>query len=151
MKDQLGLWNVIRELARTPRIPVERIVRDEYFKAFCKVDGAAFVKKEVSTPVGRIDLITKDFVFEFKRIKQWKAAIGQILVYSFYYSEKTKALLLIGSASEGYKHLIKKHAATHGVVVFFSDLDSQIIEAEERANEATSKQIEINFGGSESE
>jgi len=56
--------------------------------------------KEVSTPAGRIDLLTDTEIIEIKRVSDWKAALGQILVYSAYYPEHQKRLHLFGNSKE---------------------------------------------------
>jgi hypothetical protein len=55
---------------------------------------------EVSTSAGRIDLLTDDEIVEVKRINDWKAALGQILVYSAFYPEHRKRIHLFGKCSE---------------------------------------------------
>jgi hypothetical protein len=55
---------------------------------------------EVSTPVGRIDLLTNTEIIEVKRFSDWKAALGQILVYSAFYPEHQKRIHLFGSSNE---------------------------------------------------
>jgi hypothetical protein len=55
---------------------------------------------EVSTSAGRIDLLTDDEIIEVKRINDWKAALGQILVYSAFYPEHRKRIHLFGRHSE---------------------------------------------------
>ncbi len=55
---------------------------------------------EVSTPAGRIDLLTDDEIIEVKRIDRWKAALGQILVYSGFYPHHRKRLHLFGRRDE---------------------------------------------------
>ena len=55
---------------------------------------------EVSTPAGRIDLLTDDEIIEIKRINDWKAAFGQILVYSGFYPEHRKRLHLFGKCNQ---------------------------------------------------
>jgi DNA-binding Lrp family transcriptional regulator len=55
---------------------------------------------EVSTPAGRIDLLTNEEIIEVKRISDWKAALGQILVYSAFYPEHQKRLHLFGRRDE---------------------------------------------------
>ena len=55
---------------------------------------------EVSTSAGRIDLLTNDEIIEVKRINDWKAALGQILVYSAFYPEHRKRIHLFGRHSE---------------------------------------------------
>lgn len=55
---------------------------------------------EVSTPAGRIDLLTYEEIIEVKRISNWKAALGQILVYSAFYPEQDARLHLFGRRDE---------------------------------------------------
>ena len=55
---------------------------------------------EVATPAGRIDLLTNSEITEVKAIKDWKAALGQILVYSGFYPKHQKRLHLFGTAKE---------------------------------------------------
>jgi hypothetical protein len=55
---------------------------------------------EVNTSAGRIDLLTDDEIIEIKRITDWKAALGQILVYSAFYPEHRKRIHLFGKCSE---------------------------------------------------
>jgi hypothetical protein len=51
-------------------------------------------QREVITPCGRIDILTKEQIIEVKEYKGWKAALGQILVYSNYYPEHQKRIHL---------------------------------------------------------
>lgn len=51
---------------------------------------------EVTTPSGRIDLLTETEIIEVKNIKDWKAALGQILVYSAFYPDHKKRIHLFG-------------------------------------------------------
>ena len=51
-------------------------------------------QREVNTPCGRIDILTKEQIIEVKEYKGWKAALGQILVYSNFYSEHQKRIHL---------------------------------------------------------
>jgi hypothetical protein len=55
---------------------------------------------EVSTPAGRIDLLTESEIIEVKKINDWKAALGQILIYSGFYPEHRKRIHLFGSRTE---------------------------------------------------
>ncbi|MBE9018893.1 hypothetical protein C7Y66_10995 [Chroococcidiopsis sp. CCALA 051] len=55
---------------------------------------------EVTTPAGRIDLLTEAEIIEVKAIKDWKAALGQVLIYSAFYPQHQKRLHLFGTASE---------------------------------------------------
>jgi hypothetical protein len=55
---------------------------------------------EISTAAGRIDLLTETEIIEIKNIKDWKAALGQILVYSAFYLNHQKRIHLFGSQAE---------------------------------------------------
>lgn len=55
---------------------------------------------EVITPAGRIDLLTDTEIIEVKAVKDWKAALAQVLVYSGFYPEHQKRIHLFGSAFE---------------------------------------------------
>ena len=59
---------------------------------------------EVDTPVGKCDVVTKDYVVEVKEARGWKAAIGQAQAYAFYLKKKPAIYLFGGSISkECYK------------------------------------------------
>jgi hypothetical protein len=51
-------------------------------------------QREVITPCGRIDILTKEQIIEVKEYKGWKAALGQILVYGNFYPEHQKRIHL---------------------------------------------------------
>jgi DNA-binding MarR family transcriptional regulator len=51
---------------------------------------------EVSTAVGRIDLLTATEVIEIKNISDWKEALGKLLAYSAFFPEHGKRIHLFG-------------------------------------------------------
>jgi len=51
---------------------------------------------EVNTPIGKIDLLTSKEVIEVKDIKNWKSAVGQVLMYGNYYPSHQKRIHLYG-------------------------------------------------------
>lgn len=53
-------------------------------------------KTEYPTPIGRIDLLTDDSLYEFKYYKEFKSAIGQVLTYKRYVSVKYLYIVLFG-------------------------------------------------------
>lgn len=53
-------------------------------------------KIEHPTPIGRIDLLTDDSLYEFKYYKEFKSAIGQVLTYKRYVSVKYLYIVLFG-------------------------------------------------------
>ena len=53
-------------------------------------------RMEVTTPVGRIDVLSDDLVGEVKEARQWKHALGQVQAYSHFYKDRRKVLYLFG-------------------------------------------------------
>jgi len=50
---------------------------------------------EVETPLGYVDLITKDYLIEFKVYTGAKAALGQVLCYSHFMRPKRKLMIVL--------------------------------------------------------
>ena len=59
-------------------------------------------ESEVETPLGRIDLLTDNFIIEFKVYTNAKDALGQVLAYNYYKPRKYKL-----SGSRHYKSLLE--------------------------------------------
>lgn len=55
---------------------------------------------EVSTPVGRIDIVTKTEIIELKNAKNWKGAIGQIKSYGKFYPDHKLRIHLFGKLTK---------------------------------------------------
>ena len=62
---------------------------------------------EVSTPAGRIDILTKTEVIEVKRASGWKSAIGQIISYGKFYPHHRQRIHLFGKLTESKLKAIK--------------------------------------------
>lgn len=62
-------------------------------KLLSTIEGA---KAEVSTPYGRIDILSSTQIIEIKRADKWKDAIGQIQAYSTAYPHHKKVIYLFG-------------------------------------------------------
>lgn len=61
---------------------------------------------EVLTPIGAIDVLTSKEIIEVKRVKNWKAALGQVLAYGYFYPSHQKRIHLFGKAhSVSVKHI----------------------------------------------
>lgn len=86
----LPTWVVLRNQARNS---IESQIRDHLH---IEVGGLI----EVATPAGRIDLLTDTEVIEVKSVRDWKGALGQVLVYSGFYPQHQKRLHLFGTAKE---------------------------------------------------
>lgn len=72
---------------------------------------------EVKTPIGYIDIMTDHQIIEVKRVRKWKWALGQILVYGLYHPNHEKRIHLFGRCKESKLEMIKEHCANFNVVV----------------------------------
>lgn len=92
---------IVTIMAKAPK-PRERMVQQQLH---AEVGGNC----EESTSAGRIDVITSNAIYEIKDFRNWKAAIGQILVYRSYYPKLTPTIYLFGKAPLELRQLIQKH------------------------------------------
>lgn len=76
-------------------------------------------RKEVKTPLGRIDLLTDSQIIEIKFFKNWKSALGQVLVYSKFYPSHQKRLFLFERKVPKHLNLIKDACADYDILVDF--------------------------------
>lgn len=60
-------------------------------------------KSEVETPLGYIDLLTDEYIIEFKHYTGAKAALGQVLAYSEFVKRKKKMVVLFGKGLGSWK------------------------------------------------
>lgn len=72
---------------------------------------------EVETAVGRIDILTNDQVIEVKHVKDWKAALGQVLAYGAFYPEHQKRIHLFGDCPTQKREVLQSTCEGMGVVV----------------------------------
>ncbi len=72
---------------------------------------------EVSTPDGRIDILTWNEVIEVKTVKQWKQAMGQVLIYGHHYPFHRKRVHLYGAVLPEQLERIRQQCESHGVSV----------------------------------
>jgi hypothetical protein len=72
---------------------------------------------EIKTPIGYIDIMTNTEIIEVKRVRKWKWALGQILVYGLYHPEKVKRIHLFGRCKDTKLETIKEHCGKFDVVV----------------------------------
>jgi hypothetical protein len=74
-------------------------------------------EREVQTLAGNIDVLTSTQVIEVKSVKNWKAAIGQVLVYGSYYPSHEKRIHLYGETQEKYLEMVSQHCQKLGIVM----------------------------------
>lgn len=77
---------------------------------------------EVPCRAGIVDIITSSEIIEVKKIKHWKAAIGQALVYACEFKELKPRIHLFGKASADYKLMIVEFCSKLSVSVSFEDI-----------------------------
>lgn len=77
-------------------------------------------EKEVTTPVGRIDVLTEDEIIEIKEVSQWKNAVGQILCYATYYPDHQKHIVLFGKCYEHLRIIINTICEKYNIKLTFN-------------------------------
>jgi hypothetical protein len=58
------------------------------------------LKFEVHTPVGKIDCVTEDAIYEVAKFKTWKQALGQLCAYKLHLTRRNVILYLYGPAEK---------------------------------------------------
>lgn len=53
---------------------------------------------EVSTPVGQVDCVTDDAIYEVAKLNWWKHALGQLCAYKLHLTKGKTVLYLYGAA-----------------------------------------------------
>jgi hypothetical protein len=105
---------VSRRYARDlPRgVEVQNALKDCLKKTFPSL------KFEVSTPVGQIDCVTDDAIYEVAKLNSWKHALGQLCAYKLHLTRRKTILYLYGSVENS--RALGKAAQTcnqYGIVV----------------------------------
>lgn len=80
---------------------------------------------EVATPVGNIDVLCDNALYEVKQVKQWKHALGQVLAYGYFYPSKIKKLYLFGVSTKKLQTKIETICNFYNVHVLFTDFTDE--------------------------
>lgn len=96
---------------------------------------------EVEVIGGFIDVLTDDEVIEVKRLSRWKAAIGQVQVYSLYLDGRDKRIHLIDDMSNINKYMIDSICNDMGIKVTY-EKDPILEEVFENINSIGNEQEE---------
>ena len=75
---------------------------------------------EVSTPVGKIDILTDTLLIEVKKAKDWKDAIGQLLMYGHYYPKHQKVFYLFDATKNFDLKLVSHLCSDFNITVLTS-------------------------------
>ncbi len=99
-------------LSKSEYSDAERRIRD---RLNAEVGGQV----EVTTAVGRIDLLTSSEVIEIKNIDNWKEGLGQILAYAAFFPSHNKRIHLFGKLDLAKLALAQATCSEFGVAVTF--------------------------------
>lgn len=72
---------------------------------------------EVVTPAGRVDIVTDRQLIEVKLSRYWKNALGQVMVYGFYYPGHIRRIHLFGKTEKMSPGVIEHHCKELNVVL----------------------------------
>ncbi len=111
-----GKVEVAREDCWQPS-KVEKMIRDRLMSV---IGG----QPEVSTPVGRIDLLTDTETIEVKYVADWKSAMGQVLAYASFYPYHTKRIHLFGEQGEAPVSVALAICSQQSIVVTFEEVSN---------------------------
>lgn len=75
------------------------------------------IEVEVRTPAGNIDILTPDEIIEVKNSRDWKAALGQVMVYHLYHPALKKRIHLFGNKEKEPASVIERVCKKFRVVV----------------------------------
>jgi hypothetical protein len=64
----------------------------------CLKETFPSLKFEVSTPVGQVDCVTDDAIYEVAKLNSWKHALGQLCAYKLHLTRRKTILYLYGPA-----------------------------------------------------
>jgi hypothetical protein len=102
--------NIDKIASKLSKHGTEKIVQKRLSR---NLDG----QMEVLTPVGRIDILTSTEIIEVKEAKSWKAAMGQVIAYGYFYPSHQKRIHLYGAIHSASKDYIEKVCRTSSVIV----------------------------------
>jgi hypothetical protein len=72
---------------------------------------------EVPTPAGTVDLVTATQLIEVKDVRNWKAAIGQVLVYGDYFPYHQRRIHLFENCKEPMSSIIEQHCQKQKIIL----------------------------------
>lgn len=75
-------------------------------------------KSDVRIWSGFIDVLTPKYIFEVKRLHNWKHALGQLLVYRFTFPDKTPVAILYAPQESDLFLKIQRIFSSYGVQVY---------------------------------
>ncbi len=92
------------------KLSIEKEIQNKLAK---KLQG----KTEIVTLAGNIDILTSTELIEVKNVKDWKNAVGQVLIYGHYYPSHQKRIHLFGNYHSSFKSLVEDHCRQLNIIV----------------------------------
>jgi hypothetical protein len=128
------LPEIMKWISRKPSKQTEAGVRDLIAK---QLNG----RIEVTTPVGRIDVLTDTLLIEVKNACHWKSALGQVIAYGMYYPDHKKVIWLFGYNT---KNIIMESALENmGIYLRWVGMDNEFLLDKEILSDKDTKILEL--------
>jgi hypothetical protein len=108
------LINLYVDPRKRDRTLLERISEKQYAIKLQEVLGG---DREVPTPAGNIDLLTATQLIEIKRAKNWKEAVGQVVVYGDYYPSHERRIHLFEYCKSDFLAMVKSHCGKRRIIL----------------------------------
>jgi len=105
----------------SPKQQIEKEVRNALVTHLKKIYSAE-VKTQVAIETGFLDILTPKEVIEVKNSRDWKAALGQILVYGLSFPDRKKRIHLFNNENRESIKIIEKTCKKFKVVVSWDSL-----------------------------
>ena len=100
----------------SPKYQIEKDIKNTLIKHLQKTYGTE-VKTEIDIETGFLDILTPKEIIEVKNSKDWKAALGQILVYGLSFPDRKKHIHLFDNTHRERVKVIEKTCKKFNVSV----------------------------------
>jgi len=100
----------------SPKRQIEKDIRNALVTHLQKIYGAE-IETEVAVETGFLDILTPKEIIEVKNSRNWKAALGQILVYGLSFPDRKKRIHLFNNENRESIKIIEKTCKKFEVVV----------------------------------
>ncbi len=100
----------------SPKYQIEKDVKNALVKKLQKIYGIE-VKTEIAIETGFLDILTPKEIIEVKNSKDWKSAVGQILIYGLSFPDRKKCIHLFDKKHIERIEIIKKTCEEFKIIV----------------------------------
>jgi len=113
LAEYLSLW-----LSQASSRKTSKFFELSYQEKLCEAVGGTM---EVPVKAGRIDILSPTEIIEVKDIRQWKSAVGQVLIYQLEFPSHQARVHLYGKASTEHMAMIVAYCSRLNVIATFED------------------------------